>query len=327
MDVRQAVRRWNTPRVRVFLVVNPTASRVTPAGGRLVEDILSMHHEVTVAETSARDHARDLALAALEQGAECVTVLAGDGTLNEVADALAGSDCMLACLPGGSTNVFSRTLGQPDDLGAAAVAVSRAMCAGQVRTIGLGSVNGRHFLLHCGIGWDAALVSVVERHAGLKRQLGHLLFAYAGIRVFFGGYDRRTPHFKVCLPDDDREQEEIDDGYFALVLNSDPYTYVHTRSLVVSPATTLEGPLTLLVVRSMRLVPFLRLVARALIGRKGLRDERWVRVRTGLDELTVTRLPERRLPAMPHQVDGDHLGEADELRFRHHPDALRIVAP
>jgi diacylglycerol kinase family enzyme len=310
--------------VRVLLVVNPCATRVTPRRRRLVEGILRARHSVTVVETSARDHATDLARLAVGESFQAVVVLAGDGTLNEAASSLVGTDCMLACLPGGSTNVFARTIGLPDDLATATQRVSEAMSEGRTRRIGLGSVNGRYFLFHSGIGWDAALVSIVERHPRLKRRLGHALFVYAGLRAFFLTYDRRNPHFSIDLGDG---SVPLNDGYFALVMNSDPYTYVRHRPFVVSPTTTLEQPLTLVAIRSMRIAHFLPLPYQALVGGAGVRPGPRVLVQSDLRSLTVRRLHGTPRRSMPYQVDGDHLGEAEELRFLHHPDALTVVIP
>ncbi len=97
--------------MRVLLVVNPTASSVTPRVRADVERVLRGAHTVDVAETTRRDHAAMLARDAVDAGYDVVAVLAGDGTLNEAGGGLAGSRVALAPLPGGSTNVFARTLG------------------------------------------------------------------------------------------------------------------------------------------------------------------------------------------------------------------------
>lgn len=310
--------------VRVLLVVNPSATRVTPRRRELVEHILGAEHDLTVVETAARDHATDLARTAVEERIEHVVVLAGDGTLNEVVAALAGTDCVLSCLPGGSTNIFSRTIGLPDDLEAAARRVSAAIREGRSRRVGLGSVNGRHFLLHAGIGWDAELVSIVERHAGLKPRIGHALFVYAGLRAFFGTYDRRRPHFSVQVGPEGTGTQDA--AYFALVMNSDPYTYVHTRPFVVSPHTSVETPLAVIVCRSMKVRHFLPAMVGALRG-GGIGASRWVDVHADVEELTISRLDRTPPPSMPHQVDGDHLGQAEILRFVHHPNSLKVLVP
>jgi len=312
--------------VRVLLVVNPRATRVTPRRRRLVEQRLGATHDLSVVATTARDHATELCRAAVERGVDCVVVLAGDGTLNEVVGALAGTDVVLGCLPGGSTNVFSRTIGLPDDLAEATELVSAGIALRRTRRVGLGAVNGRPFLLHTGIGWDAELVSTVERHARWKRHLGHGLFVYAGLRAFFGTYDRRRPHFEVCLTDAAGGERRVTDGYFAVVLNSDPYTYVGHRPFVVDPAADLDAALTVVVVRSMRLADFVGLPVAALRG-DGLRSDDRIEVCRGVESFVVERLGGSPPPAMPYQVDGDHLGEADRLRFEHLPGALTVLDP
>ena len=70
---------------------------------------------MTVAETSRRGHATRLAQDAAGSNVDVVVVLGGDGTLNEAANGVVGSDTALAILPGGSTNVFARTIGVVDD--------------------------------------------------------------------------------------------------------------------------------------------------------------------------------------------------------------------
>ena len=97
--------------MRVLLLVNPAASSVTTRARGAVVDILRAAFPVDVVETTRRGHATELARDAIADGYDVVAVLAGDGTLNETADGLAGSATALAPLPGGSTNVFARTLG------------------------------------------------------------------------------------------------------------------------------------------------------------------------------------------------------------------------
>lgn len=301
-----------------MLVVNPAASSVTPRRRVLVGRELAARHDLYVAHTSRRDHATELAAEAVADGMDCVAVLGGDGTLNEVATALAGTDVALAALPGGSTNVFARTIGLPDDPVAAAARLAEALEAGSVRRIGMGEVNGRSFLFHTGVGFDAEVVKGVERRGRLKPYLGHALFAAEAVRAFFFAYGRRSPHFSVDLGDG----EVIDDAYFTIVMNSDPYTYVRHRPFTVSTAATLERPFVVMTLRSLRLRRFLPVLFDALRDREGLGPHPYLDLRTDVTSLVV-----RRTTTMPYQVDGDHLGDADELRFTHRPDAIDLVVP
>ena len=324
--------------MRIVLVVNPTATKVNAARVEIVATELRARHDITVVSTDRRDHATELARAAMGGGADCVAVLGGDGTLNEVVNALAGSDCAIAVLPGGSTNVFARTLGLPDDLRRAARATSDALASGWVHRIGLGSVNGRYFTFHTGVGFDAAIVERVEEHARLKRRLGHLLFVYSGVRLFFS-YDRRHPHFRVVVrrtgdvgevmasadgPGTDGLDE---DGYFTVVQNTDPYTFVGQRPFTVAPAATLDRGLTITTVGAMSVRRFAPVIIDALANRKGLRATRTVTKHENVTAATITRIIAEPARSMPYQVDGDYLGEADVLEFAHHPEVLSIVLP
>ncbi|MGH9112686.1 MAG: diacylglycerol/lipid kinase family protein, partial [Acidimicrobiales bacterium] len=304
--------------VKVLLLVNSSASFVTPRSRVVIGKALAADHEVTVAETSRRGHATRLAQGATAAGVDVVVVLGGDGTLNEAANGLAGTGCALAPLPGGSTNVFARTIGLPNDPIEATGVLLDALARGSIRRVGLGSVNGRYFLFHTGVGFDAAVVEQVERRSGLKRYAGHPLFVYAGFDTWIRHYDRSRPRFAVQHADG----TVVDDAYLTIVLNTNPYTYLGNRPLDLAPEATLDRGLASITLRTMAFARFLRIIGSALGNGRALRRSRWVDHRTDLAALTV-----RAYGPVPYQVDGDHLGDADVLEFRHEPDVLDLVLP
>ena len=165
--------------MRVLLVVNAFASSVTARNTVVVHRALSEGNEVEVVETNRRGHATRFAQDAARRGVDIVIGYGGDGTLNEVATGVAGTDTALGVLPGGSTNVFARTLGMPNDPVVAVRQLAAGIAGRDIEPIGLGKVNGRYFCFHTGVGYDAAVVREVERRASLKRWLGHPLFIYA----------------------------------------------------------------------------------------------------------------------------------------------------
>ena len=154
---------------RLLLIGNPSASSVTPRAKVVIAKALGADHDVTVAATSRRGHATRLAQGAVSDGYDVVVALGGDGTLNEVANGMAGSDVVLGVLPGGSTNVFARTIGMANNPIEATSELLSALEAVSTRRIGLGTVNGRYFLFHVGMGLDAEVVRLVERRGQLKR--------------------------------------------------------------------------------------------------------------------------------------------------------------
>src|SRR5207253_3999459 len=126
-------------------------------------------HDLTVAETTRRGHAERLAHGAANDGVDVVVAMGGDGTLNEAANGLVGSSTALAPLPGGSTNVFARTIGVARDPIEATGQLLSSLQRRSYRRTGLGSVNGRRFVFHAGFGFDAAVIAQVERRNALKR--------------------------------------------------------------------------------------------------------------------------------------------------------------
>ncbi|MEJ5254824.1 MAG: diacylglycerol kinase family protein [Acidimicrobiales bacterium] len=304
--------------MRVLLIVNSNASSVTARTRVVIQKALSADHEVTTAETSRRGHATRLAQGAAADGADLVVVLGGDGTLNEAANGLAGSRTALAALPGGSTNVFARTIGLPDDPVEATAVTIDALARRSIRRVGLGSVNGRYFLFHVGMGFDAAVVAEVDKRDFLKRWASHAWFAWCAVDTWLRHYDRSRPRFAVHHLDG----TIVDDGYFAICLNTNPYTYLGRRPFTVGPEATLDRGLVMLTFRTLSLVPFLGLAASALGSGEHLRHSRHTDYRTDLSEVRVTGHG-----SFPYQVDGEYLGETTELRFRHCPGVLNLVIP
>jgi diacylglycerol kinase family enzyme len=304
--------------MKLLLLVNSSASSVTARGRVVIQKALSADHEVRMVETNRRGHATRLTRAAANDGTEVVVVLGGDGTLNEAANGLAGTDTALAPLPGGSTNVFARTLGLPDDPVESTGVLLDALARRDIERIGLGVVNGRYFLFHVGMGFDAAVVAQVERRGTMKRWASHPLFAYSGLATYFRHFDRTRPCMAVHFPDG----QLVDDSYFTVVLNTNPYTYVGTRPFNLAPDATLDRPLAVIAVRTLRALPFLSLIGSALFSGRRLRASRHAAYRPDVTAVTVTGHG-----SFPYQVDGDYLGETERLEFRYEPRVLPLVFP
>ena len=303
--------------MRLLLIVNSFASSVTARTTVLVEEAFSADYEVQVVETNRRGHATRFARDATTRGVEVVAALGGDGTVNEVANGLAGTDTVLAVLPGGSTNVFARTLGLPNDPVQASATLVASLRAGHTKRVGLGVVNGRYFTFHTGIGFDAAVVRQVEQRASVKRWAGHPLFIWSALATWLKAFDRRRPAMRVCFDDG----TEVPDGYFAICLNTNPYTYLGNRPLDLSPAATLDRGLVLITFRTMDARSIIGAISGALRG-GGLPDKPYLHQATDLSHVVIEG--ER---GFPYQVDGDYLGETRRLEFRHRPDALTLALP
>jgi len=304
--------------VKLLLIVNPTASTVTPKGRVMVEDILAADHDLAVAVTNARDHATELAREAVRDEVDVVVVIGGDGTLNEAANGLVGSSTALGALPGGSTSVFARTIGFTNDLPSAARELDAALARGSIRRVEMGSANGRHYLFHVGIGFDAEVVRHVEARGGLKHYVGQAAFVYAAVATWLSQADRDNPQFSVRLPGDDTVYE----GSFALCLNTNPYTYFGKRPLNVAPAAGLGRGLAVAVVHDLRLATIGRAFGSALGNGRDVSRHPGVTILTDVESITVTAVR-----PFAYQVDGDYLGTVDSLDVCLRANCLDLVMP
>jgi diacylglycerol kinase family enzyme len=214
--------------------------------------------------------------------------------------------------------VFARTLGLPNDPIEATGALLAALDRGSIRRVGLGSVNGRYFLFHVGMGFDAAVVKQVERRSSLKRYAGHPLFVYAGFATWFRHYDTKRPRMAIHYPDG----HVVDDSYLTLCLNTNPYTFLGNRPLNVAPDATLDRGLAVLALRTLSFGTTLAIIGSAL--GKGERARRHPKTDYQHDQ---TSLRIEGYGPFPYQVDGDYLGEVEHLEIRHEPDVLLLVVP
>ncbi|MBX7266885.1 diacylglycerol kinase family lipid kinase [Micromonospora sp. Llam7] len=121
---------------------------------------------------------------ALDRGADLVFVWGGDGMVQRCADTLAGSRTPMAILPAGTANLFAGNLGIPEDLPEAV----RIGLHGRRRRLDLGRLNGEHFAVMAGAGFDGDLIREADRE--LKGRLGRLAYVWTGLRHVRGELTR-----------------------------------------------------------------------------------------------------------------------------------------
>lgn len=304
--------------MRIVLLVNSTASKVTTRDCQIVSETLRVEHEVEIVQTKGPRHATALAREVAERGADILAVLAGDGTLNEAAGGLAHTDTALAPLPGGSTNVYARTLGVGKSPADAASHLLSSLRRRSFRRIGLGAANGRRFLFHAGLGFDADVIRRVERRRPLKRYFAHPLYVAAALDTWARGYYRNPRRFDIRLP----SGETIERVAFAIVSKTTPYTYLGSRGLTVAPEVGLDTPLSLTAFQSVDALTMLGGAASAMLSGRFLAHRAGVVHRYWLTDLDVTATR-----PFPWQVDGDLAGMTTRLEISYEPDVLDLVVP
>src|SRR3954452_3146805 len=231
--------------VRALVVVNPRATAMSPRERDVLAHALAGEAQLEVVETENRGHAAALACRAMRAGVDVVVALGGDGTVNEVINGLltdgvhAGVPA-LGVVPAGSTNVFVRALGIPNDPIEATGALLEGLRSDNYRWVSMGQADDRYFCFAAGLGFDAAIVHGVERQRRKGKRSTHVLYTKVGVAEFFRT-DRRHPRLHVELPDGTR----LDDIHFTIVANADPWTFVGNRPLHPTPDVSFETALGL----------------------------------------------------------------------------------
>jgi diacylglycerol kinase family enzyme len=305
--------------MRALLVVNHKA---TTTSGR-IRDVLvhALRSEVDleVAYTERRGHAATLAQRAAKDGMDVVVALGGDGTVNEVANGVLAegpgpSTPAIAVVPGGSTNVFARSIGLPNDWVEATGVLLEALREGRSRVVGLGRADDRYFTFCAGFGLDAEVIRRVEQARRRGNSSSPLLY----LRSFAGHYltprDRRRP--RVTL---ERPGEPPDSDLASVVVqNSAPWTFLGSRAIEACPDASFDLGLDLLGVRTLHSPGFARTLTRLLLADRP-------RGRSVLLLHDTTEFTLRAEVPIALQLDGEYLGEHDKIQFTSVPAALRVI--
>lgn len=289
------------------LIVNPHASSVTEELRQRVEAELHREFALTVLATERRAHAVELARGL--SSVEVVVVFGGDGLLNEVVNGLS-PELPLAIVPGGGKNVVARSLGISFDPGEAAAAIAAA----QPRRIGIGRANGRRFVFAAGLGFDAELVRRVDELGRRSdgRRPGDLAFIREAIAVLAAHRARYEPTLEI-----------VGEGRaaFVLVSNGGPYSYFGSRPLWIAPQARFELGLDLVAPRRVTPLSLPRLVEYVFGGRSHSAPPDVIYAHD-VDSIEV-----RCDRPLPLQVDGEDLGDVDEVRFEAERGALTVLVP
>lgn len=314
---RAASRSRPARRGSLLLLVGAGASGVDD---RLVEAVageLSERYEVERELTASGGETRAAARRAAGDGFEIVAALGGDGTVNAVANGLAGTETALACLPGGLTNAFSRGLGVPNDALLAARRLGSVNGAAQSSRVDLGTLNGRYFTFAAGVGLSAMLNRRVDSRPRVKGRLGSLplvLAALASVRETYA----TGPRMRVSAG------TEPIDAMLVVAQNADPLTYLGRRPIrLCGKAGVGTGTVSLVLLResSMRELP--SLAARTLSGRPA-------RVAAHPDVASLPAVLTAEISSsddrgLPVEVDGEYIGEHRRVVLGVAPAALAVV--
>jgi diacylglycerol kinase family enzyme len=314
--------------VRAVLIVNPNATSTTEAGRDLLAHALESRVSLTVEHTNHRGHAIEIGEQAVRDGVDVIIVHGGDGTVNEVVNGLLGRPGPLplghvpavAVVPGGSANVFARSLGIPQDPTMATNLLIDLLSDYQRnrtwRRISLMDCGERWGVFTAGMGVDGEVVAAVEARRRKHTGVTAMRYISSAVPTMLRSA-RRDPTLTLHLPG----REPVPGVHFVFVSNASPWTYANTRPVWTNPDCTFEGGLGVFATNSMSVWRNLRLVRQMLAKRPKLKAKHLIRD----DDVEFVRVTSD--TPVASQIDGDYIGMRAEMTFRAVPTALGVVAP
>ncbi len=309
---------------RMLLIVNPYATTVSDRLKNLVVYALQGRYEVETVATEAQNHATEIGREVRDHSYDIVVAFGGDGTLNEVANGLAGTEVPVSVLPGGSTNVVCRTLGIPNDVVDATEHLLALVDDWAPRKVDLGTVDERHFVFSCGVGIDATVVKRVDAHPRLKSRGGPYYYSWAAISAFYRSYIVNPVRLRVQIGN------ETSEGITALAQNSDPFTYFASRPVRVCEGVEIDdGTLSIGVLKRATQRDMPTLIPRLFSEKRPAARHRQIEHFEGVGAASIASISETRdgVPRpFPIQVDGDYIGERTHIDLSVAPGALTVVA-
>lgn len=300
---------------RLLLVVNPVARTYSKPVLAVIEKALSADFRLEVAETKERGHAFELAQQAVDDGVDLVVVFSGDGTINEVVNALAGTETALGVLAGGATNILVRALGLPlDPVEATGVLIGKALDDEGFK-LSLGRADGHYFAVNCGAGVDAAAMRRLDaRFPRTKSRFDRAAFRAVAWELL-ASYAGRKADLEVRIDGGDPMP-----SLSVMVGRTDPYTYYKERGVRMTPEASLESGLDVVSVRRLNRRSVPRIAWQVFGSARHVQHRDVDYVHDASHVLVTSSSP------FPVQVDGDSLGDHRRLEIDLAREALWVVA-
>jgi diacylglycerol kinase (ATP) len=299
--------------MRYLLIVNPVSGSGLASweAAFVMKYFHKRGHSVDIRFTERSGHAETLAREGVLGDYDVIVVGGGDGTINEALNGMRGSRKPLAVIPWGTGNVFATEMRFPRGI----AGVCRMIMKGESEFLDVGIYGERLFLLMVGAGFDAYSLKQLEGQ-GLKRRLGVIAYAVAGLRAF-ARY--RFPDIKVEL-DDGR----VDSGSFVLVSNTSRYGDFFSFT---PTATPLDGLLDVFVFRETGRWNTIILMFRYLL--RFIADPNLAAPPLGLQRFRIYKTKRLRLSSDKRiftQIDGE-LGANLPIDIAVEPRAVQLILP
>jgi len=290
-------------RTRMKVIINPASGKAEPVLSILNDVFGAANIDWDVAITHASGDGVIAAREAADEGYDLVAVYGGDGTVAEVASALADGGPPMLLLPGGTGNALAADLGIPPLLADAAALVSGDLS--EVRRVDLGQVGEQRFVLRLTMGIETTIVDATTRE--MKDRLGWLAYAVSGIQAL-----AQPPVAMYSITVDGVTHQT--EGVAAMVANSASTGVAGTR--LATEIDVSDGVLDVVVVQSASLPSLLGSAAEAAQGLEPSGVTRW----------SGKRIRVESVPAQDVLADGEAAGSTP-VDVTVVPGAIGVLVP
>ena len=288
---------------RITLIINPNSGTLSKKGIEtwLPARIERLGYIVDVRHTSGPGDATQIAANCADRGDYGVLACGGDGTVNEVASGLIGTQTALGILPAGSGNGLARHIGIPVDISLSL----RVLAQNNIQACDYGTVNGRPFFCTYGMGFDAA----VSQRFAKKHRRGLNSYLQSALDEFI---KYRPAKYEITVGD----EVVTDKAFLVAVCNASQYG---NNAFIAPSASISDGMLDVIVVHDGNILEKAWMGVEMLTGALGNHG----RVRV----FRTASLKIRAKDPAPSHLDGDPTKFEEEVDIKCVPGQLRIFVP
>ncbi|WP_413533112.1 diacylglycerol/lipid kinase family protein [Empedobacter brevis] len=291
---------------KIIFIINPIAGK---GQGQLIENDIQQYFKNKNVDfetylTKNSGHATEITNQVLAKNPDIVVACGGDGTINEVAQALIGSSVALGIIPIGSGNGLAANLHIPKST----IKAFDTILDAKINKIDAGKINENYFFSNMGLGIDA---DVINNYAQNKTR-NFLGYVTASTKAIFNFQPKK---FKIELDDQDTLD---DDFYFVFCSNSNEAGY----GISFSPNAKLnDGKLDFLAVKKLNFIQQIQFSANVL----GKRIEKMKQAKV----LQVNSVKfNSKEPKTVAQVDGEAvIFNQNSIEVSIVPNALNVIVP
>ena len=291
----------------IHFIVNPISGNgnnlITP---KLVSGVFNFDEfKVKIKQTQRPKHAKELALKSIKEGADVIVACGGDGTVNEIASSLVGSNVKLGIVPTGSGNGLASALKIPKSISGALNVIKNSNST----QIDVGEINKHYFFSNTGIGFDANVINNYSKTN--QRRLGSYL--RASLLTFFNN----PPSLSVKITTESKSLRLK--PFMVFVSNSNEMGY----DISLTPKASIQdGMLDAIIVEPLNKLEIIYFGFLLLIKRpQSFKKAHYFLTKN----LEITNLEKRGVLA---QIDGESVQiKANQINIQINQAALLVVVP